>query len=1013
MRLTQIKLAGFKSFVDPTVIPVPGRLVGVVGPNGCGKSNIIDAVRWVMGESRASELRGESMQDVIFNGSGERKRAARASVELAFDNSSGRVGGQWGAYAELSVRRVLTRDGASTYFINNQTVRRRDVHDLFLGTGLGTRGYAIIGQGMINRLIEARPQELRIYLEEAAGVSRYKERRRETENRLRDTRDNLVRLEDILQELDTQLERLEKQAGQARQYREFQARFNDKQQLLWLVQESAAREQQKSAFAAIEQTQLQLEAAKTSQRSNEARIERVRQAHQAGATALHDAQGVLYQVGADISRLEAEQRHLMATQERLQGRRQQLQQQQAQWQEQIAHCDAQLEDLEVEHDMLLAQKEEQAYRLETELDQLPELEARMAAATDQREALRADLARLDQRLALVEQAAANAQRQQDRLTSRQERLAEEARALPVSDPHELEQAERTLDDLQQQTQDSARQRDSQEAALAEAETRLNACVQARQQADANQSALQARHQALAALQQQVEKPQDLQAWLTDHGLADVAPLWQSLRVAEGWETAIEAVLEERMAAIAVSRLADWTTPELAPTSRATLYQLPQGTAAAHPPAANVLPNASPLSAQVSADEPVSLLLRDWLAGMYTCPDLATALALQPDLKSGETLIVPAGHRIDRHGIRFFADHSEQTGVLARQAEIRRLHDEVETASARAADSHEAEQAARQTHDEARAVLAQGRAQLDDLTRRQHEQTVHVHTLRQRHEQRQQMRTRLQHEKGELDDELIALRRQVEEAAAESRLLHDERDAHQQEYDTRARAAEAVSEGLDAHRARVQEQTLQQQQLEHQVHAIQSRIDEHRRNRQLAHDEFSRAQTELQALQGELFDLDETDVREQLQAALAARVQAEKEVEAARHQHDNLAETLRETEEARMQDVARLEPLQERIVALQLEEQAARLAVEQHAEALSQAQANRRHLEQQRQQLPAHEQEPGRLQTEVQQLKRRMQSMGDVNLAALQELETANQRKAFLDSQYEDLHDAVSTLEDAI
>lgn len=222
VRLTQLKLAGFKSFVDPTVIPVPSQMVGVVGPNGCGKSNIIDAVRWVLGETRASELRGESMQDVIFNGSGHRKPAARASVELVFDNSDGRAVGQWSTYGEIAVRRVLTRDGTSSYYVNNQQVRRKDIHDIFLGTGLGARGYAIIGQGMINRLIEAKPEELRVYLEEAAGVSRYKERRRETENRLGDTRENLTRVEDIMRELDSQLSRLEAQAEVARKYRDLQ-----------------------------------------------------------------------------------------------------------------------------------------------------------------------------------------------------------------------------------------------------------------------------------------------------------------------------------------------------------------------------------------------------------------------------------------------------------------------------------------------------------------------------------------------------------------------------------------------------------------------------------------------------------------------------------------------------------------------------------------------------------------------------------------------------------------------
>ena len=220
MRLNSIKLAGFKSFAEPTNFMLPGQLVGVVGPNGCGKSNIMDAVRWVLGESKASELRGESMQDVIFNGTTSRKPASRSSVELTFDNSDHRAGGQWNQFTEIAVKRVLTRDGTSSYFINNQPVRRRDVQDVFLGTGLGPRAYAIIGQGTISRIIESRPEELRLFLEEAAGVSKYKERRRETENRLSDTRENLTRVEDILRELGSQLERLERQAEVAARYTE-------------------------------------------------------------------------------------------------------------------------------------------------------------------------------------------------------------------------------------------------------------------------------------------------------------------------------------------------------------------------------------------------------------------------------------------------------------------------------------------------------------------------------------------------------------------------------------------------------------------------------------------------------------------------------------------------------------------------------------------------------------------------------------------------------------------------
>ncbi len=279
MRLKQINLAGFKSFVDPTHIPVPGQLVGIVGPNGCGKSNVIDAVRWVLGETSARHLRGETMQDVLFNGSGQRQPVNRASVELVFDNSLGKAGGQWASYADISVRRVLNRDADSSYYINNIHVRRRDVADIFLGTGLGSRAYAIIEQGMITRIIEAKPEELRVFLEEAAGVSKYRERRRETELRLRDTRDNLLRVEDIRQELDKQLEHLQGQAEVATRYHELQGQLRNAQHLLWFLRRQEAAAQRARHGREIERLGLELEAETARLREIESRLETMRAQH--------------------------------------------------------------------------------------------------------------------------------------------------------------------------------------------------------------------------------------------------------------------------------------------------------------------------------------------------------------------------------------------------------------------------------------------------------------------------------------------------------------------------------------------------------------------------------------------------------------------------------------------------------------------------------------------------------------------------------------------------------------
>ena len=324
MRLTQIKLAGFKSFVDPTHVNVPGDLVGVVGPNGCGKSNIIDAVRWVLGESRASALRGDSMQDVIFNGSTLRKPVARASVELIFDNSLGKAAGQWSQYAEISVKRVLTRDGDSGYFINNTHVRRRDIQDIFMGTGLGPRAYAIIEQGMISRIIEAKPEELRVFLEEAAGVSKYKDRRRETEIRLADTRDNLDRVGDIRQELGSQIEKLERQAEVARRFNELSADRQHKQNLLWALRRQEAEVEEQRHHREIERLVNELEAQTARLREIEKELELTREEHYASGDALSSAQGELYNANSEAARLETEIRFVAETRQRLEAQTGQL-----------------------------------------------------------------------------------------------------------------------------------------------------------------------------------------------------------------------------------------------------------------------------------------------------------------------------------------------------------------------------------------------------------------------------------------------------------------------------------------------------------------------------------------------------------------------------------------------------------------------------------------------------------------------------------------------------------------
>jgi len=304
MRLKQIKLAGFKSFADPTTVTLPGNRCAVVGPNGCGKSNIIDGVRWVMGESSAKQLRGENLTDVIFNGSSTRQPTAVASIELIFDNHDGRIGGEYAAYGEISVRRQVTRDSQSSYFLNGSKCRRRDITDIFLGTGFGPRSYSIIEQGMISQLVDAKPEDLRAYLEEAAGISKYKERRRETENRIKHTRENLARLNDIREELGKQIKHLDRQAKAASRYRRLKDQERSLTAGLYTLRFGAIELELAGRQANIQQLEVAYERSAAIQQGLDTEIESSRQQHANNTESFNEVQGRYYQLGADIARIE-------------------------------------------------------------------------------------------------------------------------------------------------------------------------------------------------------------------------------------------------------------------------------------------------------------------------------------------------------------------------------------------------------------------------------------------------------------------------------------------------------------------------------------------------------------------------------------------------------------------------------------------------------------------------------------------------------------------------------------
>ena len=310
MRLTAIKLAGFKSFVDPTVFRLPGSLIGVVGPNGCGKSNVIDAVRWVTGESSAKQLRGGALEDVIFNGSRTRKPVGRASVEMLFDNTDSKLEGQYAKFSEIAIRRELSRDGESRYFINNSRCRRRDIIDLFLGTGLGGRSnYAIIEQGMIARLIEAKPEEVRLLLEETAGISKYKERRRETENRIRSTRENLDRLNDLRSELTQRLAQLKRQSENAEKFQKYKKEERQVKAELLYLKWASLQDETNNRRERVEKDRADMAERRELLQSLETQRDKQRAGQSEANQATQKAQAEFYAAEAEVSRIEQNLAH--------------------------------------------------------------------------------------------------------------------------------------------------------------------------------------------------------------------------------------------------------------------------------------------------------------------------------------------------------------------------------------------------------------------------------------------------------------------------------------------------------------------------------------------------------------------------------------------------------------------------------------------------------------------------------------------------------------------------------
>jgi chromosome segregation protein len=1006
MRLHSIKLSGFKSFAEPTHFQLPGQLVGVVGPNGCGKSNIIDAVRWVLGESRASELRGESMQDVIFNGSGNRKPASRASVELVFDNSGARAGGQWNQYAEIAVKRVLTRDGTSSYYINNQPVRRRDVQDVFLGTGLGPRAYAIIGQGTITRIIESRPEELRMFLEEAAGVSKYKERRRETENRLKDTRENLTRVEDILRELTANLDKLEMQAEVAQQYRRLQDEGTLKQHQLWFLKQRDATVEQQRVHKAVQAATTALDARLAELRRVEAELDTVRQAHYAASDGLHAAQGDLAQAQLEVSRLEERIRYVVEGRARLEQRLAELGSQTEQWRVRREDSQRELGALVEQIAQAHEQAGAQAGRVDEQAAGLPTIEDALRAAQARSSEQRDAVAGVQQQIQLLAAENRNLDDQLRQLGVRRERLAAERRGIAAPDANRLAEL--------------VREHDAASQALAQAEARLAELAQSAPRLDEDRRAqhevvnresgklteLAARLEALRALQEKVRTGGKIEPWLARHGLERLQGLWTRVHIEPGWETALESALRERINALEVGRIENvlaFATD--APPARLAFYTPPSASIAnTH----RTLPRLSDLLRL--GDAGLSALLNDWLEGVYTAASLDEALTHRAELTHGEVIMTREGHAVSAYAVAFYAPDTEQAGMLARAQEIENLERRQRAQSLITEEARSSLVRNEAAYTEASLALAAARREASEAQARAHALQVQRLQLAQQTETSTARADQIDNELAEIDAQLDEVTRR--RTSAEGRF----EELDQQLATTQQRQAELDDAVIAAERrlADVREQlrALERQAQEAQFHAraLAARRAELERSIQTADEQISGAQTSAGQLKGELEQLTDAAAQAGLQTALALKLEREHALAARRSEYDDLAAKLRRADEQRMEFERSLDPLREKITKLQLEEQAAQLGAAQYIEQLAAAQVE---LEA----LGRTVQEGGvklqGLQGEIDRIHREVEALGAVNLAALEELAASRERKAFLDSQSADLNDAIDTLEAAI
>lgn len=1009
MRLSKIKLAGFKSFVDPTTIPFPSSLVGVVGPNGCGKSNVIDAVRWVMGESSASRLRGDSITDVIFNGSSARKPVGAASVELVFDNSETTLEGQYAKYAEISIRREVTRDGISNYYLNGTRCRRKDITGVFLGTGLGARSYSIIEQGMISRLIEAKPEEMRVFLEEAAGISKYKERRRETSNRIKHTRENLDRLQDVLEEVEKQIKHLDRQAKTAERYGRYKEQERRTAAELLALRIRHLDQEAADAQSTLSGHKTRLEATIAEQRKLEAGIEEARERQTDRTDAFNEVQGRYYRVGSEIARLEQSIEHARELRERQQQDLEQAVKGAADIAEHIDADESEIAQLELSLSELVPGLEQARQSEQGSAESLKAAERSLAGwqvewdeyagkTSEARQQAGVESTRAEQ---LESRIRSYAERQQklaeagndtnrDALQSRFEALSvEEQRKRQARD-----EFDRALADVGEQVRK-----------LREQDQKLTRLVDERR---ASLLAAQGKYASLEALQKAAlgEADEGVQSWLENEGLANSRRLAQQLNVSEGWERAVETVLGDYLQAVCVGDIAPVTESIASLTAGAlTVMESAAADAAEGGPETT---DAQSLAARVTG---APAAVRRQLERVRVADSLNAALSMREQLGEEDSVVTADGLWLGRHWLRVFRDVDQQAGILGREHEMRRLKADVREYQAR--------------FESARKLLHDGRLRLTQLEERR--------------ETLQADAAALLNEYSESKAALDAARYQMDQATARQLAIAEESDqidkeriaAEEQLRESRRRAGQAAEtltelesqrvhlesrrDELKAELERVRDRAEQDRQA---VQDIAIQFESRRSSKESAAQNLERMQIQLRQ-----FKTRETDIRQQLEASetpladnnerletqLQQRIEIEDELAAARKRVEDVEAEIRELDQSRLVVEQGVEQTRAEVGEAEMALREVSVRREGFTEQLGQTDFALKSL--------LEEIDPEATtelwDEKLGKIRRRIDRLGPINLAAIDEFKEQSERKEYLDAQLEDLTNALATLENAI